>query len=201
MQNPGTRRPARRTYRPARGMCPVCLGDFALKADGTLRGHGWKGVAAYSMWCPGTWEKPLSIEGGKRMELVTLAGCVIRDDDQRVLLLHRKTERLTQWEMPGGKTNPGEDSQAAALREMREELGVDVELTGTLGTCTFTEDDVPDTVFVYVWFSAIVVGGSPYPLEPKVHDAMRYWDLAELRAIPDELSANLTRFLAKVAGR
>jgi mutator protein MutT len=36
------------------------------------------------------------------------------------------------WEFPGGKLEPGEDAAAAAVRECREELGLDVAVLGPL---------------------------------------------------------------------
>ncbi|TDC95984.1 NUDIX domain-containing protein [Saccharopolyspora aridisoli] len=39
-----------------------------------------------------------------------------------------------QWELPGGRVEPGEDESEAVVRECREELGVEVRPTGRLGT-------------------------------------------------------------------
>jgi len=57
-----------------------------------------------------------------------LAGCVILDEKGRVLLLHRETSKRVQWETPGGKVEPGESEKQAAVREVKEELGVDVKI-------------------------------------------------------------------------
>jgi 8-oxo-dGTP diphosphatase len=46
-----------------------------------------------------------------------------------VLLIRRGTPpRLGQWSLPGGKINWGEAASAAALRELKEETGVDAEI-------------------------------------------------------------------------
>lgn len=60
------------------------------------------------------------------------AGCVVTDDRGRVLVLGRP--RRGEWRLPKGHLDPGEDSQAAALRETREESGFrDLVLGAPLG--------------------------------------------------------------------
>jgi 8-oxo-dGTP diphosphatase len=43
-------------------------------------------------------------------------------DDEFLMVRHARRA----WEMPGGKINPGEEPEAAAVREFREETGRDV---------------------------------------------------------------------------
>jgi 8-oxo-dGTP diphosphatase len=48
-----------------------------------------------------------------------------------VLLIRRGTPpRLGEWSLPGGRIEWGEPVKAAALRELREETGVEAEITG-----------------------------------------------------------------------
>jgi ADP-ribose pyrophosphatase YjhB (NUDIX family) len=49
----------------------------------------------------------------------------------RVLLQRRADSG--NWALPGGKTDLGETLGDAVIREVREETGLDVELTGVLG--------------------------------------------------------------------
>jgi 8-oxo-dGTP diphosphatase len=63
---------------------------------------------------------------GKRMLLV--AACALIDSDGRVLLARRPEGKPLAglWEFPGGKVQPGETPEAALIRELREELAIDV---------------------------------------------------------------------------
>lgn len=65
---------------------------------------------------------------------------VITDGSGRSLLIRRSaTNRhfVGQWEWPGGKVDPGESFDVAALREVKEETGLDVELAGLAGAMEF----------------------------------------------------------------
>jgi 8-oxo-dGTP diphosphatase len=65
-------------------------------------------------------------DGAKPLLLV--AACALIDLDNRVLLARRPEGKKMAglWEFPGGKLNPGETPEAALIRELREELGIDV---------------------------------------------------------------------------
>jgi 8-oxo-dGTP diphosphatase len=60
--------------------------------------------------------------------LLLVAACALVDADGRVLLSRRPEGKPMAglWEFPGGKLNPGETPEAALIRELREELGIDV---------------------------------------------------------------------------
>ena len=60
--------------------------------------------------------------------LLLVAACALIDTDGRVLLARRPEGKKMAglWEFPGGKLHPGETPEAALIRELKEELGIDV---------------------------------------------------------------------------
>ena len=60
--------------------------------------------------------------------LLLVAACALIDIDNRVLLARRPEGKKMAglWEFPGGKLNPGETPEHALIRELHEELGIDV---------------------------------------------------------------------------
>ncbi|MFJ3333971.1 (deoxy)nucleoside triphosphate pyrophosphohydrolase [Streptomyces sp. NPDC086766] len=104
-------------------------------------------------------------------------------DDGRLLAARRSAppELAGRWELPGGKVEPGEKPEAALVRELREELGVDAE----------SVERVPGSwplrapYELQVWTARLCPGSAaPEPLQD--HDALRWlapaeiWDVAWL---------------------
>ena len=60
--------------------------------------------------------------------LLLVAACALVDADGRVLISQRPEGKALAglWEFPGGKVEPGERPEAALIRELNEELGIDV---------------------------------------------------------------------------
>jgi len=67
-----------------------------------------------------------NLPGAKPLLLV--AACALVDTDGRVLLARRPEGKKMAglWEFPGGKLHPGETPEVALIRELREEIGIDV---------------------------------------------------------------------------
>jgi 8-oxo-dGTP diphosphatase len=75
------------------------------------------------------------------------AGAVITDERGRVLLLKHRFRPGTGWGMPGGFINAGEDAKDALRRELREEVGLEVEKIDLFTTRTFRKPMQVEIVF------------------------------------------------------
>jgi len=117
---------------------------------------------------------------------ILLAGCVLVDDYGRILLLHRNTDRYSHWELPGGKIEEGETAEQAAVREIHEELGVEVQLTKSLGSGEFEDNEHE---YSYAWFQAVITKGNPEVKEPQTFDDLDYVEIENLMSLA--LSANM----------
>ena len=76
-------------------------------------------------------------------QFLLCARVIILDKAGRCLLVKRAASGKTnpgKWEFPGGKAELGENFEKALLREVREETGLDVSLTRSIGTveCAMT---------------------------------------------------------------
>ena len=116
-----------------------------------------------------------------------VVGAAIVDDLDRptTVLSARRTEPpelAGGWELPGGKVESGEELLDALHREIREELGVDIEVGAHLegpssGGHWSGGWPLGDDYLIHVWLARVTVG-EPRALED--HDQLRVLTRAEL---------------------
>lgn len=124
--------------------------------------------------------------------MIGLAGCIIKNEQGKILLLHRDDGRYKQWEIPGGKIEKGEEPEAAAIREIKEELDIEVVIDTNIGEKEFTERD---RQLHYIWYSAKSGQGQPKVNESQTFDEFGYFSLDEMRKMFDELSIGAQNYL------
>jgi ADP-ribose pyrophosphatase YjhB (NUDIX family) len=83
------------------------------------------------------------------------AGAVIEHDGGIVLLKREIAPRAGYWVHPGGFVDRGETLERAAIRESKEEVGLDIELGRLLGAFSFNDSEV-----VVIAYAARSVGGN-----------------------------------------
>ncbi|MFP5316413.1 MAG: (deoxy)nucleoside triphosphate pyrophosphohydrolase [Actinomycetes bacterium] len=81
-----------------------------------------------------------------------------------------------QWEFPGGKVEPDEDDVEALRREVREELGVEVQVGAELTGPGPDGWPLNDRAAMRVWL-AVITAGVPAALQD--HDELRWVDLRD----------------------
>jgi len=97
-----------------------------------------------------------------RERKLVVAGLIARDGV--VLITQRRADQALplQWEFPGGKVEPGEAPAVALARELREEIGVTVEV-GRIWDVLFHAYDAFDLVMLV--YACRIVDGEPGAVE------------------------------------
>ncbi len=103
---------------------------------------------------------------------ISVKGVLIHQD--RVLLLLNERD---EWDLPGGRPDPGEDHRAALAREVREEAGLSVEVGAALDEHLF--EVLPGRFVRIVPFVCRLTGGSDVVLSHE-HLETRWLPVGEL---------------------
>lgn len=126
-----------------------------------------------------------------RTRKLVVAGLIV--DGERVLITQRRADQALglQWELPGGKLEPGESPTDALVRELREEIGVTVDV-GRVWDLLFHRYDDFD-LLMPVYKCAIRAGETPSCVEVadmawcEVHQLSGYPILPADRPLVDRL--------------
>ena len=133
---------------------------------------------------PGSGAEPLS----GAMRLVLVAAVALIDADGRVLLARRPEGKSMAglWEFPGGKVEPGETPEAALIRELHEELGIDT-WASCLAPLSFASHGYPDFHLLMPLFACRRWQGTPQSREGQALKWVRPESLRDYPMPPADL--------------
>ena len=100
------------------------------------------------------------------MKTLLVTAVALIDTDGRLLIAQRPEGKNLAglWEFPGGKVEPGETPEAALIRELREELGIDT-WKSCLAPLTFASHSYEDFHLLMPLFACRRWQGTPVPQE------------------------------------
>lgn len=103
---------------------------------------------------------------GKAQPVVLVVAVALVDTDGRVLIARRPEGKPMAglWEFPGGKVHDGETPEAALIRELREELGIDTR-ESCLAPLTFASHAYEDFHLLMPLYACRVWKGQPQARE------------------------------------
>jgi 8-oxo-dGTP diphosphatase len=117
-----------------------------------------------------------------------VAACALVDADHRVLLTQRPAGKPMAglWEFPGGKVGKNETPEACVIRELREELGLDV-TANCLAPLTFASHAYSEFHLLMPLYVCRVWHGFPQPREGQALRWLRPGDMTGLPMPPADL--------------
>ncbi|WP_410614740.1 NUDIX hydrolase [Amycolatopsis sp. lyj-109] len=100
----------------------------------------------------------------KANSIAVAVSAFIQDDEGRILMIRRTDNNL--YSIPGGQLELGETLSQAAVREVREETGIECEVTGVVGLYSdpnhvIAYDDGEVRQEFSICFAAIALSGQP----------------------------------------
>lgn len=98
--------------------------------------------------------------------LLLVAACALIDDRKRILIAQRPKGKKLEglWEFPGGKLEPGESPEQTLVRELDEELAIQID-PSNLTALTFASYHYPEFHLLMPLFVCRHWRGVPNPLE------------------------------------
>ncbi|MCF0146800.1 MAG: (deoxy)nucleoside triphosphate pyrophosphohydrolase [Clostridium sp.] len=108
------------------------------------------------------------------MKIINVVAAVIKKEDKIFITRRSYGEFKDMWEFPGGKIESGETKEEALIREIKEELELDIKIIEYITTVNY---DYPDFHLNMDCFMCEICGGS---LNLNAHNDAKWASLEEL---------------------
>ena len=133
-------------------------------------------------------------QAGKERSYPIPIACAILISGKKVLLERHATIGIQQsckWDLPGGKIENGETVEEALCRELREELGIEIEILFSFPYCGISQWTFADGIrhYLLIAFACRVTSGVV-----AVRDDLRWWSLNDLPDMVEADQAILQRY-------
>lgn len=122
------------------------------------------------------------------MKLLLVTACALVDTDGRVLVTRRPQGKAMGglWEFPGGKVEPNETPEDSLIRELGEELGIDVQ-SACLAPLTFASHSYETFHLLMPLYVCRTWSGIARPMEGQALKWLRPRDLRDIDMPPADL--------------
>ena len=120
------------------------------------------------------------------MKTLNVVAAIIHKDDKILATKRGYGEFINQWEFPGGKIEDGESKEEALIREIKEELNIDIEITNF---ALDIEYQYPTFYLKMACFDCKIKSGTPELLEHNDARWLTKYELDSVNWIPADVDA------------
>lgn len=130
---------------------------------------------------------------------VAIGVVVLHGESEWLLLGKRKGELGTgQYSLPGGKVDFGETPLQAAVREVKEETNLDLDMEKVCFTTLVTNDYFPEEGKQFLCMYYIAVCKNPTELKVMEPDKVESWDWHNPETLPEPMWSHTGRLIASL---
>ncbi|MGE6258403.1 NUDIX domain-containing protein [Heyndrickxia sporothermodurans] len=133
----------------------------------------------------------------EKLPKIGVGAVIINEDNHILLVLRKKSPEAGHWSLPGGKVDYMETIENAIIREIKEELGIDIEIEKLLCVTNHIIQS-EDIHYVAPTFITRIVNGSVQNKEPHALEKVQWFPLD---GIPDNITITTENALKQLGQR
>ena len=118
--------------------------------------------------------------------MIKVIGCALIQNAEGKFLAERLNKERVGGVIvpPGGKLEDNESVRNCVIREVKEELNIDIEITG-LAAITEENYGEKDGDWIFIWYGARIISGTPTIMEPGKILELKWIDKTEFKNAQD----------------